>query len=429
MEGNIKEVLAKGSAAFLIRVLGAGLTFLVYLYLGRLLGTDGFGLFTLAYTLVSIFAILSRLGLDMLVMRSISSHDDPKLSGHARSELSTALMASALALLASISILFFSRHFVSTTLFDKPDLSPVLASMLPMLLFLVVAYLIGEALKGLRYTGPAMAIQYSAHPLTYLILMVIVSNYMETTPQLAALLFSLSSIPIVLYAYSYWVKITHRVSGIPAKSVRTFIKQGYPMLLMTAGSLLLSWTDVIVLGIFESKSNVGIYSAASRVALLTSLILVSVNAIVAPKFSQLYAQGKHNDLKLLARRVARLTTLIVLIPVAVLVIAPEEILGLFGEEFRVGASILIVLALGQFINVACGSVGYLLMMSNHEKTMQRIMLMSAILNIFLSVLFVQQFGVIGVAYATAVSVAIWNILALVEVKAKLGFWMLGYFRG
>jgi O-antigen/teichoic acid export membrane protein len=49
------------------------------------------------------------------------------------------------------------------------------------------------------------------------------------------------------------------------------------------------------------------------------------------------------------------------------------LLGLYGEAFRSGASVLVVLAIGQIVNGATGPVGYLLNMTGHERTNARIL--------------------------------------------------------
>jgi len=56
-----------------------------------------------------------------------------------------------------------------------------------------------------------------------------------------------------------------------------------------------------------------------------------------------------------------------LIPVLICTLFPVFVLNFFGEEFVAAAPLLVVLSLGQLINVATGSVGFLLLMSGHEK--------------------------------------------------------------
>ena len=206
---------------------------------------------------------------------------------------------------------------------------------------------------------------------------------------------------------------------------KDLLKKGLPLLIMSTGGVLLSWTDILVLGIFESEASVGIYSVASKVALVTSLILVAINSIVAPKFSYLYSTGNIYELRKLANQTTRLMLILTLPPSLIFILYPEAILNIFGLQFKEGATTLVILTIGQFVSVACGAVGYMLVMTGNEKTLRNIMITTAFINIVLSIFLVTFFGILGVAIATAISVITWNVLALLKVKKKLGFWMLG----
>src|SRR5699024_12296301 len=69
---------------------------------------------------------------------------------------------------------------------------------------------------------------------------------------------------------------------------------------------ILNRTDVIMLGIFSTKAQVGIYNVAYKVATLTSFILIAVNAIAAPTIAELYHEGKIEELQQFARRIEHL---------------------------------------------------------------------------------------------------------------------------
>lgn len=98
---------------------------------------------------------------------------------------------------------------------------------------------------------------------------------------------------------------------------------------------------------------------------------------------------------------------------------------LFGKEFIAAAPLLITLSLGQLINVATGSVGFLLLMSGHEKTMKYITIVSGVISIALLIVLSQSHGVLGAAWAIAVGLAIQNLAALYFVKRYLGFFPVG----
>jgi O-antigen/teichoic acid export membrane protein len=69
------------------------------------------------------------------------------------------------------------------------------------------------------------------------------------------------------------------------------------------------------------------------------------------------------------------------------------------------------------VNVATGSVGYILMMSGHENLMRNAITLSGSLNILLNLWLVPQYGIIGGAIATAISVTTLNVIAAYFVWA------------
>jgi O-antigen/teichoic acid export membrane protein len=170
-----------------------------------------------------------------------------------------------------------------------------------------------------------------------------------------------------------------------------------------------------MLGIWESSANVGIYNAAIKTAMLTSFVLISVNSIAAPKFASLY---QNNDMKALGD-VSRGTSKIMIIlasPILVVfILFPEWVLLFFGEEFQQGSSVLMILAVGQFINVATGSVGYLLQMTGHERLVRNTLLFSAFLLVSLSIMIIPLYGVVGAAFVSASMLAVQNIIMMLLV--------------
>ena len=100
-------------------------------------------------------------------------------------------------------------------------------------------------------------------------------------------------------------------------------------------------------------------------------------------------------------------------------------MGFFGEGYERGSLLLLIMSLGQFVNVATGSVGYLLTMSGHEKDFRRVTLFAGPLTVILSYLLIIQYDSLGAAIATAIGLSLQNIGALFMVRKRLGFWPIG----
>jgi O-antigen/teichoic acid export membrane protein len=98
---------------------------------------------------------------------------------------------------------------------------------------------------------------------------------------------------------------------------------------------------------------------------------------------------------------------------------PDFLLGIFGGDFKKGGIILSILAVGQFVNVITGSVGYLLIMCGQEKTLRNIIIFSALVTITFQLILVSEYSIMGIAIGTAIGLSLQNILATIFVKKKL----------
>jgi O-antigen/teichoic acid export membrane protein len=176
----------------------------------------------------------------------------------------------------------------------------------------------------------------------------------------------------------------------------------------------------ILLGIWVSSQDVGIYSAASKIALLMSFVLQAVNIIAAPKFAVLWQQGDHSTFEKMAIYTRKISTIAALPLLGMFVFAPQVVMRIYGSDFEVGSSLLAILALGQFVNAATGSVGFMLIMSGHEAMFRRIISVSVLLNFSICVFFIPQIGVLGAAIASALSLSLQNILCIGAVRRHLG---------
>jgi O-antigen/teichoic acid export membrane protein len=190
-------------------------------------------------------------------------------------------------------------------------------------------------------------------------------------------------------------------------------------------SMAVQWSGILMAGIFVISSDIAYLSAAQRTANLASLALVVVNMVVAPRYARLWHEGNVDEMRRLAKWSTRGMLLLALPIIVIILFIPEVIMGLFGDGYEKGAILLSIMVIGQFINLATGSVGYLLNMSGHESDFRRVTFFAGPLTIILSYAFIMQWGVLGAAIATAVGLSVQNLLALYMVKKRLGFWPIG----
>jgi O-antigen/teichoic acid export membrane protein len=99
-----------------------------------------------------------------------------------------------------------------------------------------------------------------------------------------------------------------------------------------------------------------------------------------------------------------------------LVIAPDSALRIFGSRFEGGQSALLIVLAGQFVNVATGSVGFVLIMVGRTGWDLCVYAASLVCNLGLAFWLCPRYGIEGAAIANAVTFALskWARLALVK---------------
>ena len=180
------------------------------------------------------------------------------------------------------------------------------------------------------------------------------------------------------------------------------------------------FSSQVLCGIWLSAGDVALLTVAQRVAMLTSLILLAVNMVVAPRFAALHNEGKTEELQRLTIDTTKLM-LLVGTPVAVLVLfLADSLMGQFGEGFDSGGLALQVITLGQLVNIATGSANILLISTGNEDALKKSHYVGAAGVLIAGVTLIPEYGVVGGAAATACAIATQNLLTVFFVKKRTG---------
>ncbi len=195
----------------------------------------------------------------------------------------------------------------------------------------------------------------------------------------------------------------------------------FPLAIMTGMQLVIQHTDILMLGLFRSAEQVGIYRVVIQGGILVVFGLQAVNMVVEPHFARLHRLGDMATLQRVATAGAR-ASLVTALPVALAFVFFGEFIlrGMFGSPFAAGHVALAIVAAGQLANAGAGSVGILLNMSGNERDTARGMAIGAISNVILNLVLIPPFGMNGAALATAASIVLWNGLLWYFAKRRLG---------
>ena len=165
------------------------------------------------------------------------------------------------------------------------------------------------------------------------------------------------------------------------------------MLIIEVLGVLQNHGEKIMLVYFLSTSELGIYSIVLSVVAFIPTILISVNSILSPIISQFYEENDLNNLSFYYRLSAKYVFIFSFPLIAFLLLYSKNVLQIFGDDFTVGYYLLVLVVLGELINVSFGVVGSTLKMMGYDKKIRNISVVSSVIAfISFSSLFVINFS-------------------------------------
>lgn len=399
-------------------VVAAVATFATNILVSRTLGETAFGIVTVMTQAAFVLSFATRAGMDMAVLRDVAVE-----SGVGRYEKIRVPVARATAIAAIVSVLAGIGVLLASdavrTMFSIPSGAGrhVVAAAILGLPFLALANVWLSATRGLKIMRHTLYIFWAGQPLMWLAFMLIGWQFSETA-WMSVLSYSLSWVAASVLAFLAWRKESRTWAAAPMKpgAMSKLFRYAGPRAPAALFSQLLFWTDLFVLTRYASSAEVGVYSAALRAGQIIVLFLTSTSLMFSPFVADLHNRGETEKLDRLFKNLTRWTLAATLPLFLLLGVLPEESLTIFGSEFSGGQTALLILIAGQFVNVATGSVGFVLIMVGRTGWDLAVYAGSLVCNLGLAFWLCPRYGMEGAAIANAVTFALskWARLALVR---------------
>jgi len=421
---DFSELLKGSGISFILRFGGLAVGYLLTLVIANLFGAKGLGDYVLAITILRLFTLLAKLGLDTTSIRFIASFaSQNKWSSIFRFRKQVVIILSFSTVIASLFMYFLAEPIADliNTNYKYIKLNAFLV--LP-LSFFMLHY---ESLRGLKRIAEFSFFYVMSQALFTVVSLLIIYQFTTTSDvPIYAYFVSVIIVSILSFlSFKYSVKKLsdgQENADLEIRSYENLLKISIPLMFAQSVQFIIAWTDKLMLGSMSTSEEVGIYHTAFKLSMFAAVALMSINSIASPKFAEMYAK---NDMKGLRKIVRQSTKMIFWTSVPLVIIFfmfPEFLLGLFGEEFKVGVNAFILLSCGKLFSSFSGSVGNILQMTGNQNILAKILLFAAILNIVLNLYLIPKYGIDGAALASVISIVVWNSGMILAVKKKLGFY-------
>jgi O-antigen/teichoic acid export membrane protein len=244
------------------------------------------------------------------------------------------------------------------------------------------------------------------------------TNNEELLVEVYLLGFLLLSLFSSISVYILFKKIDKPNDKSESFTITEIFKTSSPMALSAIAYFIMQSIDIIILSIYEGFDQIAYYSVSVKLAMLTTLALMSVNIVIAPRIAEIYENQNMQKLQMLIKHSTRIIFLISICVLSVLFFFSEEILGLFGQGYVIANNALFFLLAAQFFNAVSGPGAIYLNMTGRQKTLNKILVSALIINILLNFYLIPIQGINGAAIATLASLIIWNTITTVLIYSR-----------
>lgn len=389
----------------------------ISIILGRYLGAGELGLYSMTITIYTIASLIASLGVPSALINYVAEfQEDEKQTNYI---VSSGTYVSMFLGIVSFVILFLFSNAIAN-FFNMPELSKLVRIISFAFPFSIVNFSLLAVLNGFRHMKlHTLAIILQSILTTSVSILLVYLGYGVSGVMFGIVLSSIGSCSYLLWVLrNYFKKIS--ISQIMTYS-KILLSFGSQTLIANSINLINYQADIVMVGFFLTKVDVGLYGVAVVFAKLLWLVPDSIQKITYPLISEFHGKKKQESVGQVVTMIMKYTAcVLIIIVIAMLIYGKLIITSIYGNSFIGSVYPLYILITGTFIFGITKSVNSLFASIGRVDLFAKMPAISAIANIILNLLLIPIYGITGAAIATSASLLIYVIFMLYFMKKIVG---------
>lgn len=405
MSSYTQKATSGSALAFSGLIIAALLAYLLKIALVRFLPVESVGLFYSSLNFIILITLFQKIGLETSLIRFINkwrvNEENNKI---ASAIIYVVLFQLLIGIIYTIVVLLFSEY-IGIHYFKHP-LAPAVLRLLSLLIIL----LIFEDIPRRIFQSFNKMFWFSfieAFKSILFLMLVIIGFFFETSVLVPVYGFLAATIIISIFGVAISLKtfniFKYRIEAGWSIFKRLFIF-GLPLILLVIGHKIIESIDLLILTYFRNLYEVGIYSMVLPTAALCLFFFRAVSVVILPLSSELWARNENDKLIDAIVKLNRYLFIAISPIILILFVYAELALTLlFGTAYGIGSTALRIILPGvAFFGLAHLNINILIAIGD-AKHAGMSMILGALINILLNILFIPSFGMVGAAGATLIS--------------------------
>lgn len=373
------------------------------------LGDENFGIWALVSSIIGMYGLMD-LGIDSAILRYVSFYSGKEDKKSVDQVLNTSLITyiiigSVILLLTFLSLDFLARFFnvsnnnINNFKYTLIFIGSSIAVTFPTNVFRTSLlshefYVINNII---RITSEVLRVST----------ILVVLNIGYGIKEVASITLFISILNFLVYIIICTLTSTIHLNLFlfSSKMLKKILLFGFPAMVTILAHLLRVQMDSIVIAKWMDFSSVTLYNISVKLTMFLTQFIMAISAVLDPRFGSLFGKKNYEEIKKIFYESSVIITFLTFSVGFSLLIFGKSLLNLWvGPAYLESYVILVILTIGQMLTCIQMPLISLLFALNNHRIVALISIIEGILNLSLSILFVQYFGVKGVALGTLIPI-------------------------
>lgn len=367
--------------------------FLSVALLARYLSKELLGLYFLALVVVRFLNMISGLGLDLTLVKFISSEEK---TNRGKLFVSSSILLLIVIFIASLIFLGFGDHILP--IFDS-QLSPYVALLTFLFVLTSIKDFLLRLLQGLhKFRGYAITQIISA--IFRVILLVALRN--QITLPLILMIEIVVLVPAflteIIFLRGFFGALS--LEDINFGTTRDLLKFGFPLYINQIFNYFMSRGPVLLIGYFLVPASVAAYEIALKIPEGFTRLFTSFILVYFPSQSMLFSNGdKKAGYKFMNDTLILISTLVAFAVLGAFLFRDIIVLLVFSEEYVEVTFTFVLLMLSFYMRSISNILGYSIVSAGKSSAPVIANIIATAVNLIGGIIFIRTYGYIGAAYA------------------------------
>lgn len=375
---------------------------------------EAYGLYTFIISIVMMGMPVISLGMQLGVVRFFSEYDDGTKSN--RSMLAIGLLVSMVGFLIFCIIAFlFKDQLISYYSAKEPEKYKYLIMVFPLLLISTIFYLIAQYITNFKKIVVPNILRTLIKIVLPILLILYWKEYIDQWGFLYILLIYNVIITLILGIYlkrlgEFDFRISKSyLSKSRWKEMGSYMGNG---VLLSLGGVIAGLIDTVMVGsMIDIGRTTAIYSIGTVISGIMIMPNNAVASIASPIISDFWAKKDLPSMQSLYQKASNNLFIIGLLLFAGVWGSIDDVFDIMkdGDVISQAKYVIFFLGLSRLVSMACGINGMVLYLSPKYKVGTYSVLLLAALNVVNNYVFITNYGMVGAAIGTALSIALYNL--------------------